>query len=120
MNRHESKLTRHRRRRRSIRKRVFGMPDRPRLTVRRTATNIYAQIIDDAGGRTIATASSIEKGGRLQQGGNCAAAAEIGKRIADKAKAAGVESVVFDRNGNRYHGRLKALADAAREGGLKF
>ena len=79
MNRHESKLTRHRRRRRSIRKRVFGMPDRPRLTVRRTATNIYAQIIDDAGGRTIATASSIEKGGRLQQGGNCAAAAEIGK-----------------------------------------
>ncbi len=120
MNRVESKHARHIRRRRGIRKRVFGMPDRPRMTVRRSLKQIYVQVVDDTSGRTIATASSIEKGGRLAAGGNCEAATEVGKRIAKKVKEAGVNNVVFDRNGYRYHGRVKALADAAREGGLSF
>lgn len=90
------------------------------MTITRTGKNVYVQIIDDTAGKTIAAASTIEKDNRQSQGGNCAAAAQIGTRIAEKAKAAGVESVVFDRNGYRFHGRVKALADAAREGGLKF
>lgn len=108
------------RRRHGVRKNIFGVPTRPRMTITRTGKNVYVQIIDDTAGKTITSASTIEKGNRQAQGSNCTAAAGIGKRIAEKAKAAGVENVVFDRNGYRFHGRVKALADAAREGGLKF
>jgi len=95
---------------------------RPRLSIHRTNLHIYAQIIDDAGGRTVAAASSLEKDLRtqLKHGGNVEAAKRIGALIAERAKAAGVTEVVFDRGGNLYHGRVKALAEAAREGGLSF
>jgi len=93
-----------------------------RLTVHRTNQNIYAQVVDATGGKVIAAASSLEKDVRAQQpnGGDVAAAKLVGARIAEKAKAAGVTEVAFDRAGFRYHGRVKALAEAAREGGLKF
>jgi large subunit ribosomal protein L18 len=95
---------------------------RPRLSVFRSSKQIYAQIIDDAKGHTVASASSIDKelAGKLKTGADTAAAAEVGKLIAERAKAAGVEKVVFDRGGYMFHGRIKALADAAREGGLSF
>ena len=92
---------------------------RPRLSVHRSGRHIYAQIIDDAQGRTIAAASSLTKGSKVI-GANVDAAVKVGKEIAEKAKAAGVTSVVFDRGGFLFHGRVKALADAAREGGLEF
>ena len=120
MNRITSRVKRHLRRSRSVRKRIFGVPSRPRLTITRTGKHIYAQLIDDTSSRTLCAASTIEKGGRLDSGDNCSAAKEIGIRIAEKAKTVGVTSVVFDRNGYRFHGRVKALADGAREGGLKF
>jgi large subunit ribosomal protein L18 len=104
------------RRKYQIRHRVFGSPQRPRLTVFRSNQNIYAQIINDVEGKTIAAASSV----KLDKGSDVAAAVEVGKLLAQAAKSAGVEEVSFDRNGYRYHGRIKALADAAREGGLKF
>ena len=93
-----------------------------RLTVHRTNSHIYAQIIDATGGRVLASASTLEPEVRkdLPNGGNAGAAALVGKRIAEKAKGIGVEQVAFDRSGFRYHGRVKALADAAREAGLKF
>lgn len=93
-----------------------------RLLVHRTNLHIYAQIIDASGGKVLASASTLDKALRteLSNGGTTAAAAAIGKKIAEKAKAAGVESVAFDRSGFKYHGRVKALAEAAREGGLKF
>jgi large subunit ribosomal protein L18 len=93
-----------------------------RLTVHRTNLHTYAQIIDASGGKVLASASTLEPEVRaaLPNGGNVQAAELIGKRIAEKARAAGIESVAFDRSGFRYHGRVKALADAAREGGLKF
>jgi large subunit ribosomal protein L18 len=93
-----------------------------RLLVNRTNLHIYAQIIDATGGKVLASASTLDKAVRaeLQNGGNAAAATLIGKKIAEKAKAAGVETVAFDRSGFKYHGRVKALAEAAREGGLKF
>lgn len=96
--------------------------DRPRLSVYRSSKNIYAQIIDDAKGHTVASASSLEKEMRekLKTGADKAAAAEIGKLVAERGKKAGVEKVVFDRSGYRYHGRIKALADAAREAGMEF
>ena len=120
MNRIVARIKRRTRRRHGVRKNIFGLPSRPRMTVTRTGKNVYVQIIDDTAGKTIASASTIEKGNRQPQGSNCAAAAQIGTRIAEKAKAAGVKDVVFDRNGYKFHGRVKALADAAREGGLKF
>ena len=92
---------------------------RPRLSVHRSGRHIYAQIIDDAAGRTLAAASTLVKGEK-SIGANVDAAAKVGKEIAEKAKAAGIEKVAFDRSGYRYHGRVKALADAAREGGLQF
>lgn len=104
---------------RRIRQRVSGTPDRPRLAVFRSVAHIYAQIIDDRKGTTVASASSNEKSTR-SNGGNIAGAREIGKLIAERAKAKGIKSVVFDRGGYLYHGRVKALADAAREGGLEF
>lgn len=116
------KAARLRRRKLSIRKRVSGSPERPRLSVFRSDKHIYAQIIDDLAGRTLAAASSTEKEvrGELPNGGNIAAAKRVGKTIAERAKNAGITQVAFDRGGRRYHGRVKALADAAREGGLKF
>jgi large subunit ribosomal protein L18 len=95
---------------------------RPRLSIFRSSQHIYAQVIDDAAGRTLAAASSLEKGLRdsLKTGANKDAAVAVGKLLAERAKAAGVTAVVFDRGGYRYHGRVKALADAAREGGLSF
>ncbi|MEM8839811.1 MAG: 50S ribosomal protein L18 [Pseudomonadota bacterium] len=105
--------------RRQIQKAANG---RARLSVFRSASNIYAQVIDDGAGRTIASASSIEEAlrGSLKSGGNKDAASAVGKLIAERAKEAGVEEVIFDRGAYLFHGRVKALADAAREGGLKF
>ncbi len=103
-----------------IRKRLRGTPERPRLSVFRSLKHIYAQVIDDRSGRTLASASSAEKGSPVTSGGNVAGAREVGKRIAERAKAAGIRKVVFDRGGYLYHGRVKALAEAAREGGLEF
>lgn len=105
--------------RRQLRKVANG---RPRLSVYRSGRHIYAQVIDDLAGRTVASASSLEKEmrGSLKTGADTNAAGEVGKLIASRAKEAGVDDVVFDRGSYRYHGRVKALADAAREGGLNF
>jgi large subunit ribosomal protein L18 len=94
--------------------------DRPRLSIHRTSQHIYAQVIDDARGVTVASASTLEKDVRDVTGATKDAAASVGKRLAERAKAAGVSAVVFDRGGFIYHGRVKALADGAREGGLEF
>ena len=102
-----------------IRARVKGMPERPRLAVFRSLKHIYAQVIDDKGGRTIAAASSNEKSAAAS-GGNVAGAKAIGKLVAERAMALGIKQVVFDRGGYLYHGRIKALAEAAREAGLEF
>ena len=101
-----------------IRKTVVGSETRPRLAVFRSAKHIYAQAIDDATGRTLAAASSCEKD--TSYGGNVKGADEVGKLIAERCKGKGIEHVVFDRGGFKYHGRIKALADAARSAGLKF
>lgn len=105
--------------RRQVRKVANG---RPRLSVYRSGRHIYAQVIDDLAGRTVCAASSLEKDmrGNLKTGADTNAAAEVGKLVATRAKEAGVENVVFDRGAYRYHGRVKALADAARESGLNF
>jgi large subunit ribosomal protein L18 len=105
-----------------VRTRVVGTPERPRLCVFRSIGHIYAQVIDDRAGRTLASASSLDAEVRkqLKGGGNLAAAKVIGKTVAERARAAKIEQVVFDRGGYKYHGRVKALADAAREAGLKF
>lgn|SRR5574343_1021415 len=109
------------RRARKTRARIAAL-DMVRLTIHRTNQHIYAQVIDATGGRVLASASTLEVEVRndVKNGGNTAAAALVGKRIAEKAKAAGVERVAFDRAGFKYHGRVKALADAARENGLVF
>jgi large subunit ribosomal protein L18 len=105
-----------------VRTRVSGTPERPRLAVYRSNGNIYAQIIDDRAGKTLVSASSIDKETRaeLKNGNNVAAAKVIGKKVAERARAKGIELVVFDRGGYMYHGRVEALAAAAREAGLKF
>jgi len=105
-----------------VRTRVMGTTERPRLCVYRSLGHIYTQVIDDRTGQTLASASSVDKETKknLKGGGNIAAAKVIGKAIADRAKAVGVTKVVFDRGGYKYHGRVKALADAAREAGLQF
>ena len=102
-----------------IRRKLSGTKERPRLAVFRSVAHIYAQIIDDVEGRTLASASSVDKDGKTK-GGNVAAAKAIGKLVAERAKEKGVKAVVFDRGGYQYHGRIKALADAAREAGLEF
>ena len=107
------------RRKAGIRKRIMGMPEQPRLTIFRSNNHIYGQVVNDLEGRTIVSASSRDKDFD-GVGGNISAAGEVGTRLAAKAKEAGVTRVVFDRNGFRYHGRVKALADAARKGGLEF
>ncbi|MFJ9362891.1 50S ribosomal protein L18 [Nocardia sp. NPDC101769] len=103
-----------------LRKKVVGTTARPRLVVNRSARHIHAQLIDDSAGKTIAAASTIEADVRALEGDKSAKGAKVGELIAARAKAAGVEAVVFDRGGHDYHGRIAALADAAREGGLKF
>ena len=103
-----------------IRKIIQGTPDRPRMTVFRSNKAIYVQLIDDQAGKTLVAASSMEKGMNDQKGTKTDIAKMVGKQIAEKAIQAGIEKVVFDRNGYLYHGRVKSLADAAREGGLKF
>ncbi len=101
-----------------IRAKLSGTTERPRLNVYRSLNHIYVQVIDDQKGETLASVSTL--GLKLKTGGNVAAAKEIGKAIAEKATAKGIKKVVFDRGGFLYHGRIKALADAAREGGLEF
>lgn len=116
---HESKAIIRKRVHKRIRRKVAGSTERPRLAVFRSVKHIYAQVIDDAAGHTLAAASSNEKNG-VKSGGNVAGAKAVGKLLAERAKEKGVKSVVFDRGGYLYHGRVKALAEAAREGGLQF
>ena len=116
---HESKAIIRKRVHQRIRRKVAGSTERPRLAVFRSVKHIYAQVIDDTVGHTLAAASSNEKSG-IKSGGNVAGAKAVGKLLAERAKEKGVKSVVFDRGGYLYHGRVKALAEAAREGGLKF
>lgn len=120
MNKNKLKAKRQWRRRQGLRKRVSGTAARPRLAVFRSLNHIYAQVIDDMEGVTIASASSRDKGVSISTTGNADAAKAVGVALAEKAKAKGVEAVVFDRGGFRFHGRVKALADGAREGGLSF
>jgi large subunit ribosomal protein L18 len=108
------------RRHNRVRKKVVGTSERPRLAVARSNKHIVAQVIDDSSGRTLAAASTSEKDVRGSATGNKTAATAVGMRVAERAKAAGVTKVVFDRGGNLYHGRVAALADAAREAGLEF
>jgi large subunit ribosomal protein L18 len=105
-----------------IRRKILGNSERPRLCVYRSLNHIYAQVVDDLQGKTLVSASSLDKDMRssLPKAGNVAAAKEVGKMVAQRAITRGIESVVFDRGGYLYHGRVKALAEAAREGGLKF
>ncbi len=117
VNRNKTRQKRHRR----VRKRVEGGLERPRLNVYRSLNHIYAQVVDDQKGHTLAAASSLDASLRPdRKGGNVEGARAVGALIADRAKAAGITRVVFDRGGYLYHGRIRALADAAREGGLEF
>ncbi|MCD7918194.1 MAG: 50S ribosomal protein L18 [Clostridiales bacterium] len=114
-NTNAQRLKRHKR----VRAKISGTPERPRLNVFRSETNIYAQIIDDVNGVTLASASSLDKGFTCD-GDKKAAARLVGKNVAERAKAKGIDTVVFDRGGYVYHGRVQALAEGAREGGLQF
>lgn len=111
----EARLRRHRR----VRKRVVGTPARPRLCVFRSNKHIYAQLIDDTTGRTVAAASTVEAGLREGSTGNVAAAKAVGQLVGERAQAAGIRAVVFDRGGFRYHGRVAAICDGARAAGLE-
>ena len=116
--RNQARIRRHRR----VRKKIFGTPDRPRMNVFRSSGEIYVQVIDDFQGYTLAAASSIDKELRPEMDGltNMEKAQKVGQAIAERAKEVGIDRVVFDRGGYKYIGRVKALADAAREGGLEF
>ena len=116
--RNEARLRRHRR----VRKKIFGTPDRPRMNVFRSSTEIYVQLIDDFQGYTLTSASSIDSELRGEMDGlsNVEQAKKVGQKIAERAKEIGIDQVVFDRGGYKYIGRVKALAEAAREGGLEF
>jgi large subunit ribosomal protein L18 len=103
-----------------LRKKVTGTADRPRLVVTRSTRHIYAQIVDDTTGRTLAAASTLDTTLRGGEGDKSSLARKVGELVAERAKSAGIEAVVFDRGGNKYHGRIAALADAARESGLQF
>mgnify|MGYP003563944747 CR=1 FL=1 len=118
----KTKAIRLKRRKQRVRKRVFGTSDQPRLSVSRSLQHITAQLIDDDAGKTLCQASTLDKAlrGDVKYGGNCTAAGAVGKLLATRAKEHGIERVTFDRNGRKFHGRVKALAEAAREGGLKF
>jgi large subunit ribosomal protein L18 len=119
MNKNQHKAKRRIRRRAVIRTRVSGTPTRPRLSIYKSLNHFYAQVIDDLAGRTLASASTKDEGTNGKTG-NAVAAATVGTRLADKAKAAGVKAVVFDRGGFKFHGRIKAFAEAARKAGLEF
>ena len=114
------KLVRRQRRKARVSGSVRGSTERPRLSIFRSVKHIYAQIVDDTTGKTLVSVNSDQKAQNLKHGGNKAAATAIGKAIAGLAIAKGISQVAFDRSGYRYHGRIKALADGAREGGLKF
>ena len=116
--RNENRLRKHNR----VRRKISGTSERPRMCVFRSLKQMYVQVIDDVGGRTLVSASTLDREIRdkIATGGNADGAAEVGKLIAEKARAAGIEEVVFDRGGYLYHGRVAALAKAAREAGLKF
>jgi len=120
MDQHKINHRRQLRRRRHVRKSIQGTAERPRLSVFRSSKHIYAQLIDDLKGVTLAAASSKQKDVGMAYGGNIKAATAVGKKIADLAKEKGISLAAFDRGHYRYHGRIKALADAARAGGLKF
>ncbi|SDG05753.1 50S ribosomal protein L18 [Klenkia brasiliensis] len=108
------------RRHNRLRKRVAGTPERPRMVVKRSSRHVHVQVVDDTQGITLVSASTMDASLRGTAGDKSALARQVGALVADRAKAAGITAVVFDRGGNRYHGRLAALADAAREGGLDF
>jgi large subunit ribosomal protein L18 len=103
-----------------VRKKISGTPARPRLVVNRSARHIFAQIVDDTAGKTLASASTLDVSVRAEAGDKTAKSKLVGQLLAERAKAAGIESVVFDRGGYQYHGRVAALADGAREGGLEL
>ena len=103
-----------------VRKKVSGTPSRPRLVVSRSARHVYVQVVDDTAGTTLAAASTMEADLRSLGGDKTAKAKKVGELVAERAKAAGVDAVVFDRGGNKYHGRVAAIADGAREGGLSL
>jgi len=113
------KRVRRARRKQGIRKEIFGMPDRPRLSVYRSLNHVYAQVIDDLTGKTVVSASTRDKS-FADKGAKMSEATAVGKLVAQRAKEKGISKVVFDRNGYLYQGRIKALADGAREGGLQF
>jgi len=119
MNRMTIKRVRRSRRKQGVRKEILGVPERPRLSVFRSLNHVYAQVIDDLTGKTLASASTRDKG-FSDKGAKLTEASAVGKLVAQRAKDKGVSKVVFDRNGYLYHGRIKALADGAREGGLQF
>jgi large subunit ribosomal protein L18 len=114
--RRASRLRRHNR----LRKRVGGTPERPRMVVKRSSRHIHAQVVDDTRGHTLVSASTLDAGIRGTEGDKSALARQVGALLAERAQAAGITAVVFDRGGNRYAGRIAALADGAREGGLDF
>lgn len=118
IDKNKARLKRHMR----VRKKISGTTERPRLSVFRSAKHIYAQLIDDVSGTTLASASTLDKelSGQVENGGNVEAARKVGELIAKRSKEKGYEVVVFDRGGYLYHGRIQALADAAREAGLQF
>ena len=118
MDKSKHKAKRRQRRRAAIRHRVIGTPERPRLSVYKSLNHFYAQVIDDDNGKTLATASTTEKALAGSSGGNIEAAKRVGEAVAERAKAAGVSTVVFVRGGYVYHGRVKALLDASRDAGL--
>ena len=120
MNKNKLKAKRQWRRRKSARKTMIGTADKPRLAVYRSLNHVYAQVIDDLEGKTLASASTRDKGMGLDKTGDVSAAKAVGAKLAERASAAGISKVVFDRGGFQYHGRIKALADGAREGGLQF
>jgi large subunit ribosomal protein L18 len=120
MDRQKAKEQRRQRRRQHVRKKILGTSERPRLNVFRSNKHMYAQLIDDSKGVTLAAACTLAPEGSRSYGGNIKAAVLVGKQLAEAAKEKGISKAAFDRGHYRYHGRLKALADAAREGGLQF
>jgi large subunit ribosomal protein L18 len=120
MNRNVAKQVRRSRRRVGIRKRISGAATKPRLAIYKSLNHMYVQVIDDLAARTIVAASTTDGDLKLEKTGNALAAAAVGKLVAERATKAGIKEVVFDRGGFKFHGRVKALADAARKGGLKF
>ena len=122
MNQRKQVEVRRLRRQRHVRKKLFGTTERPRLCIFRSSKHIYAQVINDATGSTLASASTLdpEIKGQAAYGGNKAAATLVGKAVAERAKQAGIDKICFDRRSYKYHGRVQALADAAREAGLQF